>query len=602
MRRAYPVGRWVGRTKMKLRGLLGVMVIGTMTQSLAQSPAQLPAAGATKPPTSPAPATEPAAPATAPAKTESAAPGKTDGSAAPKPGSPAAAKAQPAKPFAILEYRIEGNTLLPAIEIERAVTPFLGENKTLKDIEGAKAQLERTYHSHGYKTALVNIPPQQVSEGIVRLVVTEAAVGKLHITGSRYHSLEIIRQKMAQLTPGTVPDFAEVQKELGEVNRSADLRVTPILRASETPGHVDVELNVKDELPLHWILETNNRYSSNTTHPRVISELRYDNLFQRNQSFSLQFQLAPVRISDAKIWSFSYVIPTSSLVWALYAVHSDSNVAAVGNLNVIGKGNIYGLRMIDPLPTESRDFSHTFTAGIDFKDFGQTVVLQGATDTVDSPVKYAPFVLDYSASWFGAIPDEKKRHAATPGSRSSTTLDLSVNFLVQGLGSDWHRFNAKRAGAGGSYLFFHPSVSREQVIPGQWTVAARIDGQLASGPLINNEQFSAGGADSVRGYTESERLGDDGVHASLEIRTPHLLTHAYDEMSYVFVFADAAKLWIQQPLPSQEARFTLASAGLGMRFKAAGLTVALDGARILRDGYATKSGRYRGLFKVSYSY
>lgn len=578
------------------------MVIGTMTQSLAQSPAQLPAAGATKPPTSPAPATEPAAPATAPAKTESAAPAKSDGSAVPKPGSPAAVKTQPAKPFAILEYRIEGNTLLPTIEIERAVTPFLGENKTFKDIEGAKAQLEGAYHSHGYRTALVNIPLQQISEGVVRLVVTEAAVGKLHITGSRYHSLQIIRQKMAQLNPGTVPDFAEVQKELGEVNRSADLRVTPILRASETPGHVDVELNVKDELPLHWILETNNRYSSNTTHPRVISEVRYDNLFQRNQSFSLQFQLAPVRISDAKIWSFSYVIPTSSLVWALYAVHSDSNVAAVGNLNVIGKGNIYGLRMIDPLPTESRDFSHTFTAGIDFKDFGQTVVLQGAADTVDSPVKYAPFVLDYSASWFGAIPDEKKRNAATPGSRSSTTLDLSVSFLVQGLGSDWHRFNAKRAGAGGSYLFFHPSVSREQVIPGQWTVAARIDGQLASGPLINNEQFSAGGADSVRGYTESERLGDDGVHASLEIRTPRLLTHAYDELSYVFVFADAAKLWIQQPLPSQEARFTLASAGLGMRFKAAGLTVALDGARILRDGYATKSGRYRGLFKVSYSY
>jgi len=515
---------------------------------------------------------------------------------------------------------VEGNTLLPNIEIERAVTPFLGENKTLKDIEGAKAQLERVYHTHGYKTALVNIPPQQISAGVVRLIVLEGAVGKLQITGSRYHSLAIIREKLAQLSPDTVPNFDEVQKELGEVNRSTDLRVTPVLRASETPGKVDVELQVNDQLPFHAILEANNRYSANTSHPRVIGELRYDNLFQRSQSFSFQYQVAPVRIPDAKIWSFSYVIPTSSTVWALYAVHSDSNVAAVGTLAVIGKGNIYGIRMIQPLPTESRDFTHTFTAGIDYKDFGQVVLLQddpnatgsGGTGTagasgpatISSPVKYAPFSLDYSASWYGAAPDEQHRDAATPGSRSNTTLDLNFNFLVRRLSSGYQRFAAKRAGAGGSYLFLRPSLSREQVLPGRWSLAARLDGQISTGPLINNEQFSAGGADTVRGYTEAERLGDDGFHATLELRTPQLLAHRFQsvEQSYVFIFGDTAKLWTQQPLKGQDERFILSSAGVGLRFKAAGLTVALDGARILRDGFVTKSGRYRGLFKVSYSY
>ena len=143
-----------------------------------------------------------------------------------------------------------------------------------------------------------------------------------------------------------------------------------MLRASATPGQVDVDLNVQDSLPLHATLEVNNRYSANTAELRLIGEVSYDNLIQSNQSLSIQYQTAPQDSAEAKIWSVSYVIPTQSgLVWALYAVRSDSNIAAVGDLDVIGDGSIYGLRLIDPLPSSNPSFYHNFTAGIDYKDF-----------------------------------------------------------------------------------------------------------------------------------------------------------------------------------------------------------------------------------------
>ncbi|HUI60127.1 MAG TPA: POTRA domain-containing protein, partial [Steroidobacteraceae bacterium] len=288
----------------------------------------------------PGPATSTSPPAGAPAST----------AAPPAAAQPAAAPASPG--FDLLEFQVEGNTLLQPIDIERAVTPYLGEHRSIKDIEAARTRLEKTYHDRGYKTVLVNIPEQRIAAGVVRLRVTEAAVGKLHVAGSQYHSLEAIREKMPQLSEGTVPDFAEVQKELGTVNRSADLKVTPVLKASDTPGRVDVDLMVKDKLPLHATVEVDNRYSANTSHLRTIGELRYDNLFQSGQSLGIQYQVAPTHPDDARIWSFSYVIPTAnSFVWALYAVHSDSNIAAVGDLSVIGKGNIFGLRFIEPLPT-----------------------------------------------------------------------------------------------------------------------------------------------------------------------------------------------------------------------------------------------------------
>jgi hemolysin activation/secretion protein len=160
--------------------------------------------------------------------------------------------ARPAeRKFPILEYRIEGNTLLPRIDIERAVMPYLGVGKSIKDVEAARQNLEKTYHTRGYQTVLVNIPQQEVSSGIVRLSIVEATVGRFEIKGSRYHSLEVIRATVQELQPGTTPDFNEVQKELAAVNHSEDLHVTPVLRASTTPGQVDVDLDVQDALPLH---------------------------------------------------------------------------------------------------------------------------------------------------------------------------------------------------------------------------------------------------------------------------------------------------------------------------------------------------------------
>src|SRR5271167_5233906 len=96
---------------------------------------------------------------------------------------PAPAAAQPVKTFPVLEYRVEGNTLLHAIDIERAVTPYLGEGRSIKDVEAARLSLEKIYHEHGYQTVLVNIPQQEISSGVVRLTVLEAPVGQVQIKG-----------------------------------------------------------------------------------------------------------------------------------------------------------------------------------------------------------------------------------------------------------------------------------------------------------------------------------------------------------------------------------------------------------------------------------
>ena len=67
--------------------------------------------------------------------------------------------------FDIWELQVEGNTLLDRVLVERAVYPFLGQNKTVNDVEAARQALEIFYRDSGYATVVVDIPEQEVKAG-----------------------------------------------------------------------------------------------------------------------------------------------------------------------------------------------------------------------------------------------------------------------------------------------------------------------------------------------------------------------------------------------------------------------------------------------------
>jgi hemolysin activation/secretion protein len=158
--------------------------------------------------------------------------------------------------------------------VEQAVYPYLGPGRTTEDVEQARASLEKAYQDKGFQTVSVQIPPQQVRNGVVILQVIEGKVGRLRIHGSRYFSLEQIRKQAPSMAEGTVPNFNEVTRDIVALNQLPDRRITPSLRAGVEPGTVDIDLNVKDTLPLHGSLELNDRNSPNTTSLRLNGSIR----------------------------------------------------------------------------------------------------------------------------------------------------------------------------------------------------------------------------------------------------------------------------------------------------------------------------------------
>lgn len=535
------------------------------------------------------------APLTAPASEDLRLEGRKDAPAVPGTAQESARRPAP-KPapdpqFDVLEYAVEGNTVLTPIAIERAVYPHLGENRTIRDIERARAALEAAYRDAGYATVIVDIPVQKVDEGLVRLAVTEGRVERVRVTGSLYYSQGFITESAAALAQNEVPYFPEVQRQLDRLNRTPDRRVTPVLRPGSAPSTTEFELKVEDSLPLHGSLEFNNRQSLNTSDLRLSAAARYDNLWQRGHGAGLQYQMTPQKTDEVKVLFLTYSVPLEAggSLYAYY-VRARSNVGALGDITVLGSGQIYGLRLGLPLPGVGR-FSQQLTLGWDVKDFREDVAQPGAP-AVQTPVRYQPLSVDWSGGY--------------QSRRSSTQFSLGAIFSVRGPGNNAEQFANKRFKAQGNFAALRWNLQRTQALGKDYSLYAKLEGQLSGEPLVANEQFFAGGAQSVRGYYESEALGDKGMRWTFELRSPSVWDGG--EGSWLRearwnLFVDGAVVSIHEPLAGENRGRSLASAGLGLRLLSVDKAeLALNFAVPLKETADTREGRLRTLFSAAWRF
>lgn len=494
--------------------------------------------------------------------------------------------------FTLSEIRVEGNTVLPALAVEQAIYPHLGPDRSEADVSAARDALARAYEAEGYLSVVVQPVSFQLAKGDLAQFtfrVTEGEVERLRVKGAAYNLPSAIRAEAPSVAPGAVPHFPSLQTELAQLQRRADMSVTPILRPGRNPGKMEVELQVEDELPLHGSLELSNRQSADTSARRLEAALRYDNLWQRQHSLGLRFINSPLDPAQVSVYSLVYSLPVGDdgKRLTLLAVQSDSDVVTAQDFGSQGRGTTLGLRFSVPLPARNSGLFHTLTAGVDYKHLKEASGLVGA-DTSDRPVVYTPFSLQYDA--------------VLPGESRTWTFGAGTVFGLRGLTGNQvncddiatvDQFECRRAGARRNFAVGQFELGLRQRF-GKWQFEGALDTQFASGPLISSEQFSIGGRDSVRGYLESEVLGDDGARLGLQLNTPVLTPAAWPVAVSALVFYDAGWVHTQEALAGQVDSTVLASAGLGLRARAGkSLNARVDFAQALRAGTHTKKDAKR---------
>jgi hemolysin activation/secretion protein len=243
--------------------------------------------------------------------------------------------------------------------------------------------------------------------------------------------------------------------------------------------------------------------------------------------------------------------------------------------------------------------------GGDFKDLNERTSYADTTVT-STPLRYLPLQAAYNGTWSDGGAQTQLNTTLVAAMRSLFERQVDCPSANGGSGAV-DQFACKRRNASGSFAALRADLRHTRSL-GWGFATLRLAAQGTTDLLPSGEQFSLGGADTVRGYYEGESAGDFGLMGSLELRSPNLaprlagIAEAKDRWLVdlsVLAFLDAGRTTVLESLPEQTERVPLLGSGIGVRLNArGGLTAALDLAVAHKTTRATAAGAMQAHFKL----
>lgn len=489
--------------------------------------------------------------------------------------SAAAAEPVPAPRFAIQRFDIEGNTLLPAAALEKAVAPYVGGDRDFGDIQRALETLEELYRGRGYGVVQVLLPEQDITRGAVKLRVIEPVIGKITIEGNRFYDETNIRRSLPTVKPGVTPDSRAVGQNLQLLTENPSKQTTLLLKAGASDAEIDAAIKVADERPYKFVATLDNTGTNSTGYYRVGFAAQHSNLFNRDHIGTLQYVTSPDNPSKVKIYGAGYRIPLYQLDSSIdiFGGYSDVSSGALSGLfNVSGSGTILGARYNYQLP-RAGEYEHKLSAGLDYRAYKNNVVLLGGGGGLVPDVTVHPASVSYSGLW------------RLPSSEFGLNFGYVRNIPGGSDGSDAD-FKASRADATAQYSLFRYGANFTQLFAGEWQFRAVLTGQYSRDALVSGEQFGFGGPDSVRGFNVRQVANDKGYSSQLEVYTPDIATKLGwpDVKLRLLAFYDMGITGRNNAQPGESWGQGGGSIGFGARGAIGkSLTVRLDVAQVLDE-------------------
>jgi hemolysin activation/secretion protein len=216
----------------------------------------------------------------------------------------AAVKTNASPRFNVIAYEIRGDTLLSTNTLMSIFAKRTGTNVALSDITQAASDMQMEYHNRGYPTVKVVIPPQQLTNGIVKIRVFQGRLSEIVVDQNRYFSSNNVMRALPSLRTNIILNGPLFQAELDRANANQDRQIFPQLEEGLQENASTLHLQVKDRLPLHAKVDFNNQSSPGTPDLRVNTSASYQNLWQLEHSVGLQFSFSPESYKSGDSWNF----------------------------------------------------------------------------------------------------------------------------------------------------------------------------------------------------------------------------------------------------------------------------------------------------------
>ena len=219
-----------------------------------------------------------------------------------------AASTNAAPRFKVEKYSVSGNTILAPEKLGSLFTNVpesFGTNVSFTEIRAALAQLQTAYRERGYVTVSVGLPPQKLTNAVVKIKVTEGRLADIHVQGNNWFSTPNVMRALPSLHTNILLNSHVFQRELDLANANRDRQIYPVIGPGLEPGTSELTLKVKDRFPVHARVEYNNTGTPGTPADRIAFNASYGNLWQYEHQVGLQYTFTPFDYKNANpygIW------------------------------------------------------------------------------------------------------------------------------------------------------------------------------------------------------------------------------------------------------------------------------------------------------------
>lgn len=461
------------------------------------------------------------------------------------------------------------------------IEPFLERPLTFQALQRIARQTVLHYRAEDYPVVDVIVPEQDISDGVVRILILEGRITTLRTQGNRYFANALLRREI-RLKPGERIRGETVRQDIEWLNRNPFRQVDAVFTPGETPGDTELILMTEDRPPVRFYAGYENTGHPSTGRSRFLAGLNWGNAFGLDHQFNYQFTFND-DLESFRAHAGSYTIPLPSRhIVTFYGSYIDTAPDIEDPFELTGSSAQIGTRYSVPLSTPRHaTFSHEARVGADFKRT-DTNLQFGGFEVFDAAAEIFHGVAGYETTWA----DEFGRNFAgidvfyAPGNATRRNRNATID--------------AAREGAVADYVYTRLHGERETDLPLNLFWNASGEFQATSDRLFFSEQIGIGGYRTVRGYMEREANGDGGFFLRNELLTPEWPALDQNHRIRFLAFIDAGEARIRSPRENEDRSVFLAGAGAGVRYRIGRYFDArLDLAFPLRDGPATDSGRTR---------
>ncbi|MBC7706859.1 MAG: ShlB/FhaC/HecB family hemolysin secretion/activation protein [Rhodoferax sp.] len=508
--------------------------------------------------------------------------------------------------FPITRVQVKGNSLLPALEVDRVVSAAIGPDKSYADIQRAIEALEAAYRRAGYSAVQVQLPEQELTGGVVSIVVSETRIGAVTVSGNKYFDEANVRASLRTLQSGQTPNLRSLSAAIQLANDNPSKQVEVVLASGATEDIVDAKIKVVDSRPLRVTLTADNTGTASSGRIRTGVSLQHTNLFNRDNAGTVAYTTS----SDSpggvhvNLWSVGYRIPlyaigdSIDLLYGYSSVNTPGSTPTLGGpLGLIGKGNVASLRFNHFFAREG-SFTSKLIFTVDRKYINSRCNVNGAevsfappTPAISSCVPYT--VIPLGVTYVGHTQRDNRlldwniglaRNIPT-GERYTNTSGRSdrYSYLTPGNRDTRDGFMTLRGGA-----------SMFQSFANDWQLRLATNAQVASDPLVASEQFGLVGAGAVRGFDERVVAADAGVLVNAELYGPELAArYGVSGNLRLLGFIDAGRgMNLRTGGTATPSGVTVASVGTGARYSLErNVDLHLDAARVISAPSSGTNGR-----------